>query len=337
MIRRLKTQALVEGLITFLPKCANLLTSKTTGTDSAKYCYAVWLRHEVKTRPHRSGDLINTIVELGPGDSLGIGLASLIASAKKYIAIDVIKYADQEKNLLILNELKHLFQNRTAIPDLNEFPEIKPHLESYQFPSWLTCCSTDLSFNDHVHSLQNALSHINSSTSPIAYASPENAFESISENSIDFIFSQAVLEHVDDIDAVYRNCYKWLAPGGLMSHQIDFKSHGMALTWDGHWTYSPLVWQMIRGRRPYLINRKPCSVHLNKMLNCGFEIVELEHFKMASTLKHRHLAHRFRSMSPEDLTTAGAYIIARKPAVQLKQPHPKRSADKKGGNKTCVE
>ena len=41
-----------------------------------------------------------TISELGPGDSLGIGLAGLISCANRYYALDVVKFAaDNQRNL----------------------------------------------------------------------------------------------------------------------------------------------------------------------------------------------------------------------------------------------
>lgn len=326
----------IEGLLTFLPSFSKLLTKKTSGTDSAEYCYSVWLRHEVKIRPYRNDDQFNTIVELGPGDSLGIGLSALLAGARNYIAIDAVKHADQERNLKIANELIKLFSNRTSIPDSDQFPEIKPRIESHHFPCWLAD-SSESSFNDRIYKVKHAVTHIDSPMSPIIYISPGDAHKRISENSVDFIFSQAVLEHVDDLGALYQDCYKWLTPGGLMSHQIDFRSHGTASTWDGHWTYSTFLWKMIKGRRPYLINRKPCSAHLKMIHNSGFEIVKFERYRLISTLKRQHLAKLFRGLSPDDLTTAGAYIIARKPVTEENQINLNHPSDKRRGAESCVE
>ena len=314
MARLLKLQSLLEGLLTYLPGCSHLLTNATLGTDSARYCYSVWLRHDVKTHPYRNDSSLNTIVELGPGDSLGIGLSALLSGAKKYIAVDALKYAGVEKNQNVLNELATLFSTCSRIPDSVEFPEVKPFLENYDFPKWLSCPQETV-LNHRIQKISHALRNPGYPDAIIAYHSPEAAYAHIADNSVDFIFSQAVLEHVDKLEEAYSNCYKWLAPGGLMSHQIDFKSHGMSWEWNGHWTYSSFLWRMIKGRRPYLINREPCSTHLRIMEKAGLDIVSIERKRRTSRLERTQLADRFSHLTEDDLTTAGVYVIAKKTAT----------------------
>lgn len=98
-----------------------------------------------------------------------------------------------------------------------------------------------------------------------------------------------------------------------MSHQIDFKSHGTAREWNGHWIYPVPVWSLLRGHRPYLLNREPCSTHLRLMREIGFEILAVERVRLSTRLLSTQLASPFRGMGEEDLTTAGAFVIARKP------------------------
>jgi hypothetical protein len=92
------------------------------------------------------------------------------------------------------------------------------------------------------------------------------------------------------LDLVYQAMATWLRRGGVMSHQIDFKCHTTASTWNGHWAYGDLTWKLIKGRRPYVINRQPLSTHLH-------------------LLSRRHL-------TDDDLTTSAAYILAVKPGYQ---------------------
>ena len=62
----------------------------------------------------------------------------------------------------------------------------------------------------------------------LRYAAPWRDASVMQPGSLDLIFSQAVMEHVDDLPATYAACRDWLRPGGLMSHQIDFRCHGTA-------------------------------------------------------------------------------------------------------------
>ncbi len=43
----------------------------------------------------------------------------------------------------------------------------------------------------------------------------------------DLIISRAVLEHVNNLDATFRDIERALKPGGISIHQVDLKSHGL--------------------------------------------------------------------------------------------------------------
>ena len=98
------------------------------------------------------------------------------------------------------------------------------------------------------------------------------------------VISQAVLEHVDDLKSVYEIQKNWLNKDGFISHSIDFKSHGYSSTWDGHWKISNWRWYLLRGNRPYMINRKPLSKHLDLMTKNGFIIVNIVKYYQKSSL-----------------------------------------------------
>ena len=135
----------------------------------------------------------------------------------------------------------------------------------------------------------------------------------IQPHSVDMIYSQAVLEHVNDLSGVYGAMRQWLKPRGVMTHQIDYKCHGKADTWNGHWTYSDPIWKLVVGRRPYLLNRIPHSEHMRLMQENGFDIVAEKAIHSASELRKRQLAPRFSTLSEQDLTTSGAFVVATAP------------------------
>lgn len=316
-ISAINFKALAEGTLSLLPGTAGLFSRGTLGTGSARYCYAVWLRHLIRTAPFRQAPLEGLVIELGPGDSLGIGLAALLCGATRYIAVDVVRHANVERNLAVLSELVRLFAARTAIPAGDEFPEIKPRLDDHAFPEALL---PPEAMRAHlaparIEAIAAALRGTVGDDTPVRYVDPASGSR-IPQGSASMVFSQAVLEHVDDLEGVYGACHAWLRPTGIMSHQIDLKSHGTAREWNGHWVYPDALWTLLRGRRPYLLNREPCGGHLEHIARAGFDILATERYRLPSRLERKQLAARFRSVAEEDIGTAGVFVIA------SKAPHP---------------
>jgi hypothetical protein len=139
----------------------------------------------------------------------------------------------------------------------------------------------------------------------------------IEPESVDMILSQAVLEHVDNLENTYSSMQLWLRNGGLTSHQIDFKSHGTAHEWNGHWAYSDLMWKIIRGKRPYLINRQPASNHIDLLNKHGFRIVCDKRVKKENGITRKQLARRFSNLTDEDLNSSGMFVQAVKSDVSM--------------------
>lgn len=255
------------------------------------------------------------VAELGPGGFLGVGLAALMSGADRYYALDAVPYIQQNRNLEVFHELVTLFNKREHIPNQEEFPEAKPTLDSYDFPDQiLTEQRLEKAMDPaRLRSIEECLSHselLDGPNTPIVYIAPWNDAGAVGENSIDMIISQAVLEHVANPSQVYGACYSWLKKGGLMSHQIDYKSHGITRSWNGHWTYSNFLWRLIKGRRPYLLNREPHSVHLDLIRRWGFKVIYNLPIKGHSDISRGELAGTYKTMSDDDMVTTGAFVQA---------------------------
>ena len=317
----------LKGLATYIPGIYPELVSvirppRTGGTDCARYCYSVWLRHLVMASLNGLPTEPNSVAELGPGDSLGTGIAALLSGATAYYAFDVVPYATNERNLKIIEELVELFRSRAPIPADSEFPLVRPRLVSYEFPSQILSqsrLSRALSIR-RVNTIRDAVQNLSPRRSngiQIAYRVPWDEADVIKPHSIDLVYSQAVLEHVDDLERTYRALFQWLKPSDYMSHTIDFRSHGTAAEWNGHWSYSELQWKVIHGRRTWLLNRHPHSAHLKFAKHAGFRIVSDLRDENSTGLKRMRLAPSFQGMSDEDLVTAGAFLQA----IPEKQAH----------------
>lgn len=324
---KIRPASLATGAITFLPGGNQLLLRRTQGkqggTFSARYCYAVWLRH--LARASQSG-LLETgvpevVAELGPGNSIGAGLAALLSGARQYWAFDLVRHSDSARNLAVFDELVALFQQRAAIPGPDEYPEIKTPLDSWAFPGHILpdAALAQALAPDRVAAIRAALLNLDrgDGRSPfISYVVPWNDPAVVAPDSVDMIFSMSVLEHIDDLAYTYDAACRWLRPGAFMSHEIDFRSHGHAVPWNGHWAISQPVWRIMRGRRPYFINRQPRATHVDLVRRNGFEILCDAPQIDPSGIDRSQLATEFRAISDDDLTTFNVFLLARKPALR---------------------
>lgn len=313
----MSSKQIIKGLLTFLlPR--SMYSRHTGGTDSARYCYSVFLRHLVEIHAATGAIPLGRIAELGPGDSLGVGLAALIAGAERYYAFDAAPFSSRARNLQVFDELVGLFRGRADIPGRAEIPQIKPAISSEKFPFHILNDERMARALDpaRIAALRLDLSGDGGGEgNAVSYVAPWFDPATVQDNTLDWIFSQAVMEHVDDLKTTYDICYRWLKPGGLMSHQIDFRSHGTAHSWDGHRAYGDAAWWMVRGARPYLINREPLSVHRSIPQAQGFEVVKQTLTTDVPVVETARLAPRFRVWSEEDISTSGAFVMCRKPAA----------------------
>jgi hypothetical protein len=310
----------LRGLLTYVPAVEKRFVKSTRGTNSARYCYSVWLRHLVMAHENKLVETTSpvpaVVAELGPGDSLGIGLAALLSGASRYIALDLVPYADPARNLAVLEELVALMRARAPIPDANELPSVKPYLPSYEFPRRLLSDEhlARMLAPDRVASIRGALAEADAHGGMVSYRAPWYDAAVVERDTIDMLYSQAVLEHVDDLDTAYAAMASWLKPGGFASHEIAFTAHQLTPEWNGHWTISDPVWKVIRGRRPYLLNREPASTHVRLLGGSGLQIVNEVRVQMRSDVARSRLARRYRDMSDDDLTTQAMFVQATKPA-----------------------
>ncbi len=288
---------------------------ETGGSVSAEYCYSVLLRHLYFIRNRFPNKPLDSMVEIGPGDSIGIGIGALLIGFSRYYGFDAHCYAKKELNIGLFHNLKKLLYSKSNIPSGNKFKNVKPYLNSYTFP--INTLNDDMLQNllseERLSCIEEVLNGGNRDEISVHYNIGYGS-ESMPHGSCDLILSQAALEHVINVDETYNFMAKWLRKGGLASLQIDFKSHGTSLDWNGHWIYTEEQWLIVEDRKTFRnINRLPMSKHLELLKSSGFEIEIVRVVEMASSIKRRHLAERWRKIvTDDDMKTSSAYILARK-------------------------
>lgn len=314
----MKIRPLLTGLASYIPGLYHYYALGTGGSNSASYCYGAWIKHIALLHQAGLQEIPNAVAELGPGDSLGIGLAALLSGANEYYALDVKKSCNRERNLGVLNDLVELFRNRASTPVNEGYPDIKPYLNSNMFPGKILTEErlTESLREDRIDAIRRAIVNLDSDDVnqaekiKIRYIVPWSDPDVLAPDSVDLIYSQAVLEHVDNLEAVYRAMSTWLKPGGYMSHEIDFRSHNLTNDWNGHWACNEITWRIARGNKPYLLNRQPCSAHVDLLEKNGFRIVSKFMHADQSGVTRKRLAAKWRNMTDEDLHCSGVHIQA---------------------------
>ena len=314
-----KQKALIKAFVKKIPGINYFRNLKTRGSNESKYCYSVWLRHLVLLSKY-SHNAPKVIAELGPGDSIGVCLAALLSGTEKIYAFDVNNTINIEENLKIFDELIELFKNLTPIPGNDIYPRLNPHLDSYDFPKNLITREI-LKYtmdNERIQIIRSEIMKLKEATNFngtfICYQAPWNTTEAFFTSSIDLVLSQAVLEHVLNLDETYEIMKKWLCNGGYLSHQIDFKCHGTSTKWNGHWLYGPVEWQYVNDVEGPAINRKTYKYHLNMLEQKGFNILLTNLVKRSDGFPYNYLLEKFPStdISKEEFETSGMFVIAKK-------------------------
>ena len=307
---------LVKGMLTWVPglQRAFLDSSAGGGTANASYCYGVWMKHLALLREAGMQDMPYAVVELGPGNSLGTGIATLLSGAERYIAVDAFPHVRTDTNIAVMHELAELFRARAPRPRAG-FPAIDHLLDARLFPSHILG-ERELAAAlapDRLDLIDDAVRSVD-----LGYAgamiqySTWSDLRPVGEGEADLLFSHVVMNQVSDLEAVYACCGRWVKPGGWMSHHLDMTALGTADQWNGHRAYTELAWKIIAGKRPFFVNREPLATHLDLMRANGFDIVTLMRGKRDGGISREDLAPRWKGMSDEDLATESAFVIARR-------------------------
>lgn len=310
MIHRWKAPHLVKGMLTWVPflNTWRLNHASTGGSNSARYCYAVCLRHLTVLNDLGFNIKGMRIGELGPGDSLGVGLTALLAGADSYVGLDLVPFSSKADLESILAELAELLSRREQITE-QEFPRLRPKLGQHPFPEKAIDWT---GFADRAARIRSELRAGVNTGRMVQYHAPWTS-QYISPGSLDLVLSQSVLQHVDPLLETYRDIFAWLKPGGYSSHAVGCFSMYLSPFWNGHWAYSDREWRLVRGKREFLLNREPLSTHLRLAQQAGFTVVYAGKEYGADGLPTRELAPRFQTMDPEDHRTRFVMLVLQKP------------------------
>ena len=134
------------------------------------------------------------IMEIGPGDSLFSMVYSRIYTKEKFYFLDVNDFAS--KNLNLYFKLQKNLEK--------EKPNLKILKKPFKDFDGLLCFYNAEYLTSGIESLKK-----------------------IEDNSVDYIFSHSVIEHVRkyELDSLIDQMYRVLRPKGVISHNINYKDH----------------------------------------------------------------------------------------------------------------
>lgn len=218
-------------------------------------------------------------LELGPGDSVLCGLAARAYGAKRVWLVDAGVYAETDveacRHMVAL--LKH--QGR-LLPDLS-----------------------------HARTLVEVIEHAG-----IDYLSSGVAsLASIPDCSIDFFWSQVVLEHVarEEFIDLLRELRRIVTPNSVGVHGIDFRDHlGDGLN---NLRFSSGIWESRLFRNSgFYTNRIRPSEMLTMFADAGFDVELVGQTRWPTMpIPRDQLAREFQVLLDEDLMVAEIEIIVR--------------------------
>ncbi len=281
VVVELRARPLAAGLLSCIPKLYDWWDNRrpTGNTASSTYAKGIWSFHRDNYARYMQGARPRTVAELGPGATLATCIAALCDGVERAVGLDVCPYAGgSSRNLQMLEEL----WPAPTQPD--------PRRQA------LIGAIEGLGSADRLAALQ--------------YVAPWTSAGALPHDSVDLIFSHSVLEHVDDPETAYTACFRWLRPGGLMSHKIDHSCHGITRSWNGHYAIPAWLWKVIRGGRPYLLNRLTTSDHGHLIRAAGFEILQED--LVEATSADRSTSGKL-TISDRDARVKTSTFVCRKP------------------------
>ena len=133
--------------------------------------------------------------------------------------------------------------------------------------------------------------------------------------TFDIIYSQAVMEHVQDPERCVRQLARLLRPGGVTSHQIDLRDHRGTDRPLEFLVHSDRAWRLAMSHRQFT-NRWRRSDWVAAFEGAGFRIVEARATERTevSDAQRSSLHPRFAGKPLDDLAVIGVLLVAAKPS-----------------------
>lgn len=248
--------------------------------DNPDYPISVFNLHKGKVYKHGLPENW-TGLEIGPGDSIASGMMAWAHGAQKTYLIDAGSFVS--KDIAVYKRLSHAFAEKGyKTPDLSKATTFEDILNAH-----------------NIVYLTNGL----------------ESLKSIQSESIDFLWSHSVLEHVrvyefNDLMVESARCLK--SKTGRISHNIDLMDH-LAKSLNNMRFKSTLWESAFWANSGFYTNRLRASQILDAMTHAGLSITDVQTGEWEEPPVPRDkLAPEFRTLSEQDLRIRTMHVTAQK-------------------------
>jgi SAM-dependent methyltransferase len=243
--------------------------------------HGAFIASAIALHARHGGGAARTMLELGPGDSVGGALFAAAHGIEHTWLSDVGDFASR---------------------DMTVYRAIAGVIEA-ETPGF--AARIDLTDRAHMLASLNA-TYLTGGTASLA---------EIASGSLDVVLSSAVLEHVrrTEFSQLMAETFRVLRPGGTAHHEVDLMDHlGGALNnlrfRDGLWEH-PLF-----ADSGFYTNRLRCAEIVAAMRAAGFEAVVTRIARWPEVPTRRAaLAEQFRALPDDELRIANFGVLLRKP------------------------
>lgn len=245
--------------------------------DSAFYSREVFMGH-VKKAGLSGGLTGKVILELGPGDGVATALYAYALGAHA-VLLDTGRYSGE---------------------DVGPYKDMARSLEKD---------GLHVPLIEHAMTLDEVLAACGASY----LCDGMGSLEGLPAESIDFIFSQAVLEHVrqKEFERLIKECRRVIRPSGICSHRVDMRDHlGGGLN---NLRFPSAWWETdFFVRSGFYTNRISYTEMLHIFSLAGFSasITGLQRWPK-SPIERKLLAREFHDRSEDDLLVSGFDVLLR--------------------------
>jgi SAM-dependent methyltransferase len=241
--------------------------------DDPAYAVNVFLKH-LKIGGFEPPDSGFVSLELGPGDSILSGMIAASHGAKLTYLVDVGDFAH--------SDIDRYLRSESAIFGKDGADGVIPSKRD------------ELLRKYSIHYLTSGL----------------ESLRSVPDGSVDFVWSNAVLEHVrrSEVEPMVREIRRVLAPEGRSAHTIDLRDH---LAGSLHnLRFSPEMWESEwMSSSGFYTNRLRKWELLDIFERCGFRCTITDETRWSEIpLDRRYLARQFRGESDDELMVQGFSI-----------------------------